>query len=113
MSDKYLFYEKIDAVKTATIDADLAYVLTAFNKLVKENPQNEMYKEITKCLVNIFGIVSSYHLDRQFYHQAINEYRSDKLRAIERARRAEKLEEKPKKSLDDLTENLKNKLEQL
>lgn len=92
-TDKLYFYEKIDRIKDAEINSDLAFIIELLNRWSKAKPENVALKEMIKAFMNLYSIVQSYQTDRQMYHKAINELRADKLRAIERARRNEEAEQ--------------------
>lgn len=101
--DKLYFFEKIDRIKDAELNSDLAFIIEQLNKWGKAKPENESLKEMIKAFMNCYSIMQSYQTDRQMYHKAINELRADKLRAIERARRNEEAEQvTAKPDLNDL-----------
>jgi len=105
-----LLYEKINRLKDAQLNSDLAFIIEQLNEWQKARPDNQPLKEVIKAFVGVYDIVQSYQCDRQMYHKAISEYRSDKLRAIERARRNEIPDRLPSnKTLGDLTEKINPK----
>lgn len=89
MEDRYIMLEKIDRAKEAQADADLNLIITMVSKWSKKNPENKDLKELAEASTSLFFILNSYHTDRKMYHKAIAQYRTDKIRAIERARKAE------------------------
>lgn len=105
-SERYYLLEKIDRVKDAELNADLAFIIEQLNVWRKAKPDNKPLLEIIKSFVNVYSIMQSYQTDRQMYHIALSEYRGDKTRALERARRSEAVKESPDADpLNKLTEN--------
>ena len=67
-------------------------------KLKKKYPNNEKIHEAVDAMGHIGIFVTEMMQNQYFYNKSIESYRSDKLRAIERARRVEaELEELKKK----------------
>ena len=52
-------------------------------------PENEKLKEVREALLNVTFITNKLQLDRGNYHLAIDQYRAQSIRSIERARKAE------------------------
>lgn len=59
-------------------------------KLKKKYPDNEKISEAVDAMGHIGIFVTEMMQNQYFYNKSIEDYRSDKLRAIERARRVEK-----------------------
>lgn len=59
-------------------------------KLKKKYPENEKIREAVDAMGQIGIFVTEMMQNQFFYNKSIEDYRSDKLRAIERARRVEK-----------------------
>jgi hypothetical protein len=57
--------------------------------LKKKYPDNEKLKEAVEAMTQIGFFVTEMMQNQYMYDKSLEEYRSDKLRAIERARRAE------------------------
>ena len=102
MDNRYLLLEKIDRVKEAQIDADFALILATLNKWAKKNSKNKELKQLVEATVSAYTIVQSLQTDRRMYHKAISEYRQDKHRAVERARKCEQQKQESKNNLDKL-----------
>lgn len=66
-------------------------------KLKKKYPENEKIREAVDAMGQIGIFVTEMMQNQFFYNKSIEDYRSDKLRAIERARRVEKEIEELKK----------------
>ena len=72
------------------------------NRLIdwsKARPENKELKDCVSASVNIAFYVNRLNMDRQTYNKVISDYRLDKIRAIERARRAEERIEELEKEL--------------
>jgi len=65
--------------------------------LKKKYPNNEKLKEAVEAMTQIGFFVTEMMQNQYFFDKSLEEYRSDKLRAIERARRVEKEIEELKK----------------
>jgi len=52
-------------------------------------PENEQLKEVREALLNVTFITNKLQLDRGTYHLAIDQYRNQSTRSIERARKAD------------------------
>jgi hypothetical protein len=102
-SEKYYYYEKIDRVKDAELNSDLAFIIEQLGEWSKKSPKNESLNKLIKAFMNCYSIMQSYQTDRQMYHKALSEYRSDKLRALDRAKRSEEMESQKKISENDLS----------
>jgi len=87
--DRELVSKKLDNLK------DLQYLVnseTVNNQLSKwraNQPDNENLKKFTEAVLNIELYVNELQNDRHLLMLSIDEYRTDKIRAIERARKAE------------------------
>jgi len=57
--------------------------------LKRQNPEDTRYIKAVEAMTEIGFYVNRLIMNERYHNQAISEYRSDKLRAIERARRAE------------------------
>jgi hypothetical protein len=68
----------------------LANILLAWSNKKK----NKELDEAIRCLTQVAFYVNNLQTDRWTYTKCYNEFRSDKLRAVERARRSDNLAEK-------------------
>lgn len=57
--------------------------------LKRQNPEDTRYIKAVEAMKEIGFYVNRLIVNQRYHDQAISEYRSDKLRAVERARRAE------------------------
>lgn len=81
--------KKIDNLKEQEYIANYNLVGEAIVALKKKYPKNKTLTQCTQAMIHIAHYVNNLIADRYFYEKTISEYRADKLRAIERARRAE------------------------
>lgn len=92
--------KKLDNLKEAEYLANYNLVGEVIVRIKKKFPNNRKISECTIAMAQIAGYVNNLIADRFFYEKTISEYRADKLRAIERARKSEEkvklLEEKLK-----------------
>lgn len=102
-SERYYYYEKIDRIKDAELNSDLSFIVEQLKEWSDKSPDNKKLKDIIKAFMNCYSIMQSYQTDRQMYHKALSEYRSDKLRALDRAKRSEEIESQENKSQNDLS----------
>ena len=93
--DRELVSKKLDNLK------DMQYLTNAeiANKILleyqKKNPTNQKLETLINAVVQIHFYVTELQNERHLLMLSIDEYRADKLRAVERARKAEsKLETK-------------------
>ena len=82
--------KKIDNLKELEYYTNYNLVSEVILKLKKKYPDNITLNDSTIALVQIGYYVQNLISDRYFYNQSLSEYRSDKIRAVERARTAEK-----------------------
>lgn len=69
-------------------------------KLKKKYPKNETLEEAVSAMTHIGFFVTEMMQAQYYYEKSLSEYRSEKLRAIDRARRVEKqLEELTNKQI--------------
>lgn len=91
--------KKIDNLKELQYYGDFNLVADVIIKLKKKHPDNTTLIEAVDAMTQIGFFVQNLISDRYFYNESMNQYRADKIRAIERARKADKLVEELKKEL--------------
>lgn len=91
--------KKIDNLKELQYYGDFNLVADVITKLKKKHPDNTTLIEAVDAMTQIGFFVQNLISDRYFYNESMNQYRADKIRAIERARKADKLVEELKKEL--------------
>jgi len=99
MTPKQTMHDKFDRLN----DLNLTNNLLLLHQMVKNwcdlKPDNEELKKLRECALQITLLTNSLQLDRGNYHIALAEYRTEKIRSIERARRAEAKVEELEKQL--------------
>jgi len=91
------YNRKIDAVFNMELDADLAYCVNVLDKWVESKPESKSISKFKDAFINIYSKLHSLRMEKELAHKGMAQYKSDKLRAIERARKAEKELEELKK----------------
>lgn len=91
--------KKIDNLKELQYYGDFNLVADVITRLKKKHPDNTKIIEAVDAMTQIGFFVQNLISDRYFYNESMNQYRADKIRAIERARKADKLVEELKKEL--------------
>lgn len=82
--------KKIENLKEMEYISNFNYVAQVILKLSKKYPDNKRIKEAVDAMTQIGFYVNELMQNQHWYEHSLSQYRSDKLRAIERARRAEK-----------------------
>ncbi len=94
-------YEKAEVLKDIEYNNHTTICLEILNKWKKDSKNKELQDFILSFLETVF-YTNTLQRDKFIHNKIIEEYRSDKLRAIERARRADKEVEKLEKELTKL-----------
>ena len=81
--------KKIQNLKEMEYCANFNLVGEVILKLRKKNPENETIRQAVEAMTQIGFYVNELMSNQYYYEQSLSEYRSDKLRAVERARKAE------------------------
>ena len=93
--DRQLVSKKLDNLKDMQYLTNAEIVNNILLEYQKKNPTNEKLETLINAVVQIHFYVTELQNDRHLLMLSIDEYRTDKLRAIDRARKAEsKLETK-------------------
>ncbi len=81
--------KKIQNLKEMEYYTDFNLVGEVLLKLKKKYPNNETLKDAISAMSHIGVFVTEMMQNQYYYDKSLESYRSDKLRAIERARRVE------------------------
>jgi len=81
--------KKIENLKEIEYYTNYNLVGEVILSLKKKYPDNEKIDEATRAMTHIGFYVQNLIQDRYYYDKSMSEYRADKTRAIERARRAD------------------------
>ena len=93
--DRQLVSKKLDNLKDMQYLTNAEIVNNILLEYQKKNPTNEKLETLINAVVQIHFYVTELQNDRHLLMLSIDEYRADKLRAVERARKVEsKLETK-------------------
>lgn len=81
--------KKFDNLDDLKLTNSLLIMQENVSNWCKAKPENEQLKEVREALLNVTFITNKLQLDRGNYHLAIDQYRSQSIRSIERARKAD------------------------
>ena len=87
--DRELVSKKLDNLKDLQYLVNTEIINKELLKWKESQPDNENLKKFTEAMVNVELYVNELQNDRHLLMLSIDEYRSDKIRAVERARKAE------------------------
>jgi|TARA_B110000483_G_scaffold237236_1_gene311677 hypothetical protein len=87
---KYMMREKFDVLEDVDLNTALLTMQEIVLKWYKAKPENPDLVSLKDAAIVLTRICNKLSYEKKLYHLTISEYRSDKLRAIERARSAEK-----------------------
>lgn len=82
--------EKFDVLEDVDLNTALLTMQEIVLKWYKAKPENPDLVSLKDAAIVLTRICNKLSYEKKLYHLTISEYRSDKLRAIERARSAEK-----------------------
>ena len=94
--------DKIQNLKDLEYYSSYITCTETISKWLKAKPDNDELKAVSQGFIDICFYVNTLQQELRLHKQAISEYRSDKIRAIERARRSEKELEKTEKALNNI-----------
>ena len=87
--DRELVSKKLDNLKDFQYLVNSELVNNQLSKWRTSQPDNENLNKFTEAMINIELYVNELQNDRHLLMLSIDEYRSDKIRAVERASKAE------------------------
>ena len=90
MTEKYNYQKKLENLEDLQLTSNLLILQEQIAKWCDKNPKNENLLAVREALLNVTFIVNKYQVERGTYHLALEDYRSRELRAITRAREADK-----------------------
>ena len=88
MTKKEQMYKKFENLDDLNLTTNLLIIQELTKKWI-EKSNNEELQKLRSAIIQVSLLTNKLQLDRENYHITINEYRSEKLRMVERARRAE------------------------
>lgn len=94
--------KKLNNLKEGEYYANFNFVGEYIIKSKKAKPENEAIKEMYFAWQDIGFYVHTLITNERLYEQSLSEYRSDKIRAVERARIAEEKVDLLEKEIEEL-----------
>lgn len=94
--------KKLNNLKEGEYYANFNFVGEYIIKSKKAKPENEAIKEMYFAWQDIGFYVHTLITNERLYEQSLSEYRSDKIRAVERARIAEEKVDSLEKEMEEL-----------
>ena len=86
---KYNTQQKFDVLENVDLSTNLLIAQEIVNKWHKSKPDNKELNLLKDAVIKISLISNKLIYEKELYHLALSEYREDKIRAINRARRSE------------------------
>ena len=103
---KINMHKKFDALEDVDLSSNLLIIQEITAKWYKSRPDNKDLQMLKDAVLKVSFIANKMNYEKHLYHTTISEYRADKLRAVERARKAEqellKQREKQSKKIKNL-----------
>ena len=82
--------KKFDAIEDLRLQSNLLYLQEQVIEWSEQKPDNEKLNKVRDAIIQVTFITNKFGLERQSFADTVDDYRSQKIRAIERARKAEK-----------------------
>lgn len=98
---KYYQQEKFNALEDVELSTNLLILQEITNKWYKAKPNNTDLILLKDAVLKVSIIANKMNYEKHLYHLTLEEFRGDKLRAIERARKSEE-------ELKNVTPKIKN-----
>ena len=89
MTPKETMYKKLEVMEDIQLTSNLLTLQANVLEWVKAKPDNKKLNEVCDAVVKVSFTCNKLQLEKNNYHIAMQEYRHDSLRAVERARKAE------------------------
>ena len=94
MTSREPLIKKLEVMEDIQLTTNLLTLQSNVLEWVKAKPDNKKLNEVCDAVVKISFTCNKLQLEKTNYHLAMQEYRHDALRAVERSRKAEdKIEE--------------------
>ena len=82
--------KKFEAIEDLKLQSNLLLLQQQIFEWSKQKPENETLNKLRDAIIEITFITNKFGLERLSFADTVDDYRSQKIRAIERARKAEK-----------------------
>jgi|TARA_R110001606_G_scaffold389771_1_gene556143 hypothetical protein len=89
MTPRDTMYKKFEVMEDLQLTSNLLTLQANVLEWVKAKPNNKKLNEVCDAVVKISFTCNKLQLEKNNYHIAMQEYRHDSLRAVERAMKAE------------------------
>jgi len=100
MTSRESMYNKFEVMDDLELTSNLLTIQANVLEWCKAKPDNDKLNEVRDAIVKVSLIVNKMQLEKGNYHLALEQYRYDAIRAIERARKAESNIEEIQNELD-------------
>ncbi len=99
---KYYTQEKFNVLEDIELSTSLLILQEITKKWFSAKPNNPDLISLKDAVLKISIIANKMNYEKHLYHTTIEEFRADKLRAIERARKAEEQLKQVKPKIENL-----------
>ena len=89
MTSRDTMYKKLEVMEDIQLTSNLLTLQSNILEWVKAKPDNKKLNEVCDAVVKVSFTCNKLQLEKNNYHIAMQEYRHDSLRSVERARKAE------------------------
>ena len=89
MTSKETMIKKFDNLDDLNLSTNLLVIQELTTKWMEKRKDNEELKKLRDAIIRVSLLTNKLQLERENYHLVLQEYRTDKLRMIDRAKRAE------------------------
>jgi hypothetical protein len=100
MTSRESMYKKFEAMEDLELTSNLLTIQANVLEWCKAKPDNSKLNNVRDAIVRVSLIANKMQLEKGNYHLALEQYRHDAIRAVERARSAEEKIEEIQKELD-------------
>ena len=99
MTEKYNYQKKLDNLEDLRLNSALLVLQETIFDWCKKKPNNEKLTDVKDSLVEVSLLSTKLVVEKGTVHIALEDYRTRELRALRRARKAEKKVEELEKEL--------------
>ena len=89
MTSRDTMNKKLEVMEDIQLTSNLLTLQSNILEWVKAKPDNKKLNEVCDAVVKVSFTCNKLQLEKNNYHIAMQDYRHDSLRAVERARKAE------------------------
>tara|TARA_R110000772_G_scaffold124316_1_gene230898 strand:- start:272 stop:604 length:333 start_codon:yes stop_codon:yes gene_type:complete len=89
MTSRDTMNKKLEVMEDIQLTSNLLTLQSNILEWVKAKPDNKKLNEVCDAVVKVSFTCNKLQLEKNNYHIAMQEYRHDSLRSVERARKAE------------------------